>query len=132
MYDSSDSDVSDDEMEALWDILAETSVQEEKKSMDDVVPDADDWAMIMGANNFGISGQFNIIANKAKVESRYGKVGYRNSTPGAAAEFSAHARPTVIRIFLTKQSARGRPNNPMEARSVDDEESSEERMENWK
>ena len=42
IHDSSDSEVSDDEMETLRDVLAETSVQEEKKSADDVVPEAND------------------------------------------------------------------------------------------
>ena len=43
----------------------------------------------------------------------------RDHTPGAAAEFGAHACLTAICSFLAKQITRGVPNNPMEARPAD-------------
>ena len=49
--DSSDDDVPDSEIKALGDDLAKIPIQREKRSADDVVPGANDWAMVMGANN---------------------------------------------------------------------------------
>ena len=73
MFDSSDGDVSEGEMEALRDVLAKASVQGEKKMAEDAIPGANDWAMMVDANHRGkeeISGQFDGTA-----------IGCRDSTP---------------------------------------------------
>ena len=80
----------------------------EKKSADDVVPETDGWVMIDTDNHEkGESGEWHDDAvSKVGMESRYGGVGCRDSTPGAAAEFGAYTRPTVMCVFMAKQVTR--------------------------
>ena len=109
---SGDSDVSNEEMDMLRGVLADTSVQEGEKSADDRVPEADDWAVITDADNREeeSGGQSDDAASEPEVESRRG----RNRVPETATKRDTRSCPTIMRTLMTMQISRDIPGKKQE------------------